>query len=253
MRKKKGAALIVLVIIIVLVVIVVAGLTAFVFEGLRLSIFKEQELKTIYLAQAGIMAAIIDYRDGDSWGKATNVNVAGNQYYHVGKDANFLWIDPSSPQVSGKTLKRIAIKNINSSASITVTSLVVDWTFGGSITEVTLGNTSVWSGTASSGSTLDITDFTISAGTTHSGNNDQKWTFSDNVSGTVACTFIFSDGSERKALLLNSGAGANKEFSITATGQVNGNATWRRTVEATYDTGTSTITSWQETPEHIIP
>lgn len=250
----KGIALVVLILIIVLIVIVMAGLTGFVFESLRLSTFKEQELKTIYLAQAGVMSAIVDYRDGGIWAKATNVNVTGNQYYHIGKDANFLWVDPSSPRVVGSNLKKIPIQNVNSASSITITQLTLNWTFGGNITKVTIGGTQVWNGTASSGSTLDITDLTIAAGVSYFGINDQQWDFSGgSVSGDVICTFIFSDGSQRKAYLLKAGKSANKEFSITATGEVRGNATWRRTIEATYDTGTSKITSWQERWGHIIP
>lgn len=253
MRDKKGIALVLLIMIIVLVVIVVAGLTAFVFESLRLSAFKEQELKTVYLAQAGIMAAIVDQLDGGTWTKATNVNVTGNQYYHLGKDANFLWVDASNPQTSGKKLKRMPIQNINASSAITITGMEVSWTFGGNIEEVKLGDTEVWSGAAASPAILNIVDFTIASGASYTDNDDQQWEFSNDVSGDVACAFTFSDGSQRKAYLLRSGAGANKEFSITATGEARGNATWRRTVEATYDTGTSTITSWQETSEHIIP
>jgi uncharacterized beta-barrel protein YwiB (DUF1934 family) len=254
----KGMALVLLILVIVLVVIVVAGLTGFVFESLRLATFKEQELKTVYLAQAGIMDAIVDYRDGNTWTKKTNVNVAGNQYYHVGKAANFLLVDASNILANGRVVNRWPIRNINGAASpagdLTITSLVVSWTFGGNINKVKLGNTFVYAGpSVSSPANIDITDFTIAAGAYYDKTNDQYLHFDANVSGTVSVVFNFSDGSSYKALLLKNGSSVNKEFSITATGEVRGNATWRRTIEATYDTGTNTITSWQEKSSHIIP
>ncbi|MBI4335523.1 MAG: hypothetical protein HY589_02600, partial [Candidatus Omnitrophica bacterium] len=213
----------------------------------------EQELEAAYLAQAGVMDAVVDYRDGGSWTAKENIQVGENRYYHVGRAANFLWVDASASQISGKKLSRVPIKNINGSSSVTITRMTVSWTFGGRIKKVSLGDESVWEGSASSGDNLDIEYFTMAAGAEHSGSDDQEWEFSKNVSGTVVATFTFSDGSGRTVSLLSDGAPTNKEFSITSTGEARANTTWRRTIEATYDTGTGAITSWQETSAHIIP
>jgi len=255
--KNNGFVLIGLIIIIVLLSIVVLGITTYISEALLLNVSDINQEKAIYSAQAGVMRAIVDYVDGGSWDSAQNVNVIGEFYYHLGQDSNFLAIDASNPETSGgdKHLRKIPIENINASDDIIITDMIVSWTFGGNITKVKLDNTEVWSGTATTPASIDVTDFTLTPGAVYSGNNDQKWEFQNAISGDVVVTFIFGDGSQRKAILLDNDSGADNEFSITATGEVrNGaNVEARRTIEATYDVGTSEITSWEESQIHIIP
>ncbi|MEW6101247.1 MAG: pilus assembly PilX N-terminal domain-containing protein [Candidatus Omnitrophota bacterium] len=255
MRQNKGFALIQAIIIITLLSIVSLGISVYISESLRLNLALINQDKALYMAQAGIMRAIVDYRPDTLWDAAQNINVSGEFYYHLGEDSNFLWVDASSPQASGKNLKRIALKNANAASSITITDIILAWTFGGDITKVTLGNTTVWTGTVSSPASLNINDLSIASGVSYAGANDQVFQFSNNVSDEVVCTFIFSDGSTFKTYLLKSGLGANREFSITATGEIrNGPVVEaRRTLSATYDTGTDRITSWQEPAGHIIP
>ena len=258
---RRGITLVSIIMIMVLLAIIVAGITSYIVEGLRFSVSNTNSTKALYMAQAGVMSAIVDFLDNGLWGSARNNNDAGGEfYYHLGKSADFLFIDPSTPQASGKVLKRIPIKNLNSSSSITITDLVVSWTFGGTIDKVTLANSIVWTGSLSSPASLNITDTTIaSGGAQHGNNNDQIWEFSGNVPTTstteVLVEFIFSDGSSRKAYLLRLGKGGNKEFSITSTGEIRRGASLeaRRTLRATYDLGTNKITSWEESTGHIIP
>ena len=147
------------------------------------------------------------------------------------------------------------MQNINETDSITITDLVVSWTFGGNITEVTLAGSSVWTGTQSSPATLDITDTALDSEDSYADDDDQIWEFSSTISGDIICTFIFNDGSQVKAYLLKNDLSGNSEFSITATGEVRSGSTVlsRRTLTASYDTGTSEITSWQESQDHMIP
>lgn len=257
---KKGITLVSIIMIITLLAIVVGGITSYISEGLRFSVSNMNTTKALYMAQAGLVAAIVDFQDNGLWGSVQNNNDAGGEfYYSIGKNADFFWINPATPQTTGKQLKRIPIKNLNSAGSITITDLLVAWTFGGNITSVTLGNSNVWTGALASPASLNITDLAITSGTQHANNNDQIFEFSSNVPSTsstdMVVTFVFSDGSSRKAYILKSGLGANKEFSITSTGEVRGgvSGTFRRTLLATYDTGTNKITSWQEASSHIIP
>lgn len=252
---KRGIVLIEIVIIIVLLAIIALGIVSYISEGLRFNIANINQQKALYMAQAGIMRSIVDYRDNGLWSSVQNVDMRNESYYHLGRNANFLWVDASNPQISTKKLKRIPIQNINSTSPITITNMVVSWTFGGTIKKVTLGGSSVWSGNTGSPASLNITDFEIASGTSYTGSDQQIWEFSRNVTGDVIVTFIFSDGSSYKTYILKSGTGANKEFSITATGEVrNGaNVVGRRTLVATYDTGTNKITSWEESQNHIIP
>jgi len=253
----KGIVLIVVVIVIALLGIIAVGVTSYITEALQFNIMNINQEKALYMAQAGVMAAIVDYSDDGAWSPAQNVNVTGEFYYHAGQDANFLLVDASNPETSGggRHLRKIPIQNINSTSSITITDMIVSWTSGGNITKVKLDGTTVWDSTAASPASINITDFSIASGVSHTGNNDQKWEFSQAISGDVIVTFIFSDGSQRKVYLLDDDLGVDNDFSITATGEIRSGATIeaRRTLIATYDVGTSEVTSWEESPNHIIP
>ena len=254
---KKGIILVEVIIVITLLAVIVSGITVYIGETLRFDVVTIQQDKALYAAQAGVMRAIVDYQDGGVWDSAQNVNLGDNVYYHVGEDGNFLVVDASNSQISGggRHLRRIPIQNINASTSITITDMVVSWTFGGDISKVKLGGSTVWDDSASSPATLDITDFAISSGAAHAGNNDQKWEFDNAVSGDVVVTFIFSDASSYETLLLDQGSTVNNQFSITATGEVRNGSTVevRKTLVATYDVGEDEITSWEESNDHIIP
>jgi len=254
----KSIVLIEVIIIIVLLAIVALGIATYVTESLRYNVSSINQDKALYLAQAGIMRAIVDYKNNGSWSPMQNVNVAEGLYYHIGGgSSDFLLVEAFDPTVFGKQIYSIAIYNVSGSNSITITDMVVDWSFGGSIKKVKLGGGWVWSGTLSSPASLDIIDFTMLAGQSFTVLSQQVWEFSANIPAnfSINVTFIFSDGSRRKVILAQNQRAGNKEFSIKATGEVrNGNKVEaRRTLVATYDTNTSTITSWEETQDHIIP
>lgn len=257
---KNGIVLVSLIMLVVLLSIIAMAITFYISEGLRFNASNINNLKALYMAQAGAMSAITDYLDNGLWTPVRNNHSAGAEfYYHTGKNANFLWVDASNPQLLVRRLRRIPIKNINAAGPITITNITVSWTFGGNIRRVTLGNTIVWSGTASSPANININDFSIGSGTSYSGAGDQVFQFSINIPNSsttdIVVTFIFSDGSAFKTYLLKGGGGANKEFSVTATGEIRGagDVEAKRTLAATYDTGTDKITSWQESASHIIP
>ena len=73
------------------------------------------------------------------------------------------------------------------------------------------------------------------------------------LNSVISVTFYCSgDGSSRKALLYNNGRSGNREFSVTATGKaMAGTSAFKKTIEATYDVGVNTITSWNETDSHL--
>lgn len=255
----RGIMLIGVIIIIVALSIVALGITTFLSEALRANAKDINQEKALYMAQSGIMQAIADYNKigagSGLWVSVENENVDDEFYFHLGEDTNFLLVDASSPQIDGQEYKRIPIQNINDTDSITVTDMVVSWTFGGNITEVTLAGSSVWTGTEASPASIDITDTAIASEASHSGDDDQIWEFSAAITGNIVCTFIFSDGSQVKTYLLKDDLSGNNEFSITATGEVRSGSTVlaRRTLTVTYDVGTNEITSWQESQNHIIP
>ena len=258
MLGKKGIALIIVIIIILLAAIAIFGIISFVANSLYLNVGTSSMEGAISAAQAGIYAAINDYLASPAqpyWTKAASVNIIGNKYYSAGKDANFLLIDADNPQTASDLLQRIPLKNMNQTQSITVNQMKVEWyNFSASLDRMVLGGTTRWSGTASSGTLITLSSlFRLNARQSFSGVTDNTWRFTAAVpkNAIIIATFYFTDGSARKAYLVNGGRSGNNEFSITATGEVRGSINWKRTIEATYDVGVNRITSWQEVDTHI--
>ncbi len=257
---EKGIALIVVIVIVVITAIIILGIASFISNALALATAKSSMEGALFAAQAGIYAAIYDYLAVPSaryWTKTANVNITGNKYYSVGKDANFLLVNAFNPQISNKVLQAVPLSNINQTQAITVKQMIVEWTgLSGStrLNQVYLGGTRRWNSSVSSGQLLTLSpQFQMNATVVYSGTTQNRWIFSVNLptNATVIVTFIFTDGSSRKTYLLNEGHGGNNEFSITATGAVRGTTNWRRSIEATYDVTVGKITSWQEVGSHI--
>ena len=165
------------------------------------------------------------------------------------------------------------VYNINNGNSITLTHMKVSWTGGGSarLTEIKLNNSSVWTGTGTTGSALDITDTAIANGGSLSGvNNYLQWNNSGPTDPvTVTCQFYFSgdsstsDAKSHEVILWDgaqSGAGLplKRDFTVTATGQVNQtNAAFKvlKTVKATISGAPGAaaleVTDWDEGAKNI--
>lgn len=263
MSADKGLALIVVIIVIVIAAIVILGIASFISSGLSLAIAKASMEGAIFAAQAGIYAAIHDYVSDPSqpyWDKtAAPQNISTNIYYNTGKDANFLLISALSSERSSRVLRRIPLANLNNTQSITVNKMEVEWyNFSANLSQIDLGGATRWSGSVTSGTTITLASpFALNAKQSFFKLNDNALQFSRNIpnNAVIIATFIFDppagDGSSRKAILWTNGPGRNNEFSITATGEVRGRTTWKRTAEATYDAGSGKITSWQEAEGHI--
>lgn len=264
MGHKKGIALIAVIIIILITAIAVLGIVVFISNSLLLNVARASMEKAIFAAQAGAYAAIYDYLanapGAPYWAKARDVNIIGNVYYDVGKDANFLLVDADNPQTvndsgTNNRLQRIALRNTNQTQTIRVNRMKVEWyNFGGNLNRIALGGNARWTGTATSGQLITLSSiFTLNARQSFTGTTGNTWRFTTTIpnNAIILVTFYFTDNSTRKAYLLNNGRSGNNEFSITATGEVRGSVNWRRTIEATYDMGVRRITSWQETDSHI--
>ena len=100
----------------------------------------------------------------------------------------------SSGNIHRKVLRQIDMENSNLTDDITIDQVTVSWGGSNTLTEIEIGGSTRWTGSEStSGTTIDITDFTLTAGTSY--NNTGLFTFSSNVS-SVSLTFIMSDASE---------------------------------------------------------
>ncbi len=207
----------------------------------------------ICLARSGVCAAIVDYRGGSLWNDAAAVNVTGNQYYSVGEPVNFLLIDASAPVFRGNRtiLDGINLTNVNEADDVQLASMTVSWSPAAAerLTEISFGGSAAWTGSAAGGQQLTVNCLFV-----HQQTQTMKLTFStdtDLAGKTISAVFGVGGGSRRTMNLLNAGLTGNREFSIKATGQVREDVVWRRTIEATYDTGAGKITSWREIYSHL--
>ena len=255
--RKRSIVLIEVIIIIVLLAIVVLGIATYISEALNFNVTSINQQKAIYAAQAGVMKAIVDYETNGSITAAVDAQIADNLYYSIGGAGMFFLADCSSPSiVAGRKLKNINMTNLSSTDAVTITHMQVSWTPDGgeNLTEIDLGRaTAEWSGSASSGTNLDMTDYTIGAGVTE---NDVwlDWEVGSDISAmTISAVLTFSDASTLEIVLLEAGQGSSNAIVITSTGKVVSPYTWRRTLKAGYDVGTSGIISWEESQDHIMP
>ncbi|MDD5136290.1 MAG: type II secretion system protein [Candidatus Omnitrophica bacterium] len=259
MAGAKGFALLTTIILILVIAAVILGIVSFIVNSTYLMMAKSSQETALYAAQAGIYWAITDYRTDNSFTKITSDRdlITDIESFKVGTDANLLLVDAERPLgILTNNLNGIGLTNIGI-APVTISRVVVEWDFGGNMTRVTLGGASapVYSWTGSIPSPADVIlnrPYTIAAGGSYA-NNNFTFTGAIPIDSVITATFYCSgDDSGRKAILYNNGRSGNKEFSITATGKVvAGKFTWRKTIEATYDVGTSTITSWSETENHL--
>lgn len=260
-RRTKGIAIIIVIVIMTVASIAVIGITALVTGTLSSRTMRASLSSAVYASQAGVYAAINDYNSDQSqpyWDRtASGVRIAGNSYYNYGRDANFLLISAASSERNARTLRNVPLNNINGARSITVDRVSVDWTgfaANNRLNQVWLGGTRRWSGTATSGTPVNLSpSFTMSPGQFAAMRDDNRFILRNNIpaASTIAVTFFFTDGSSRKALLWTNGAGRSNSFSITSTGECRSNFTWKKTVEAVYDVGSRQIISWQESQGHL--
>jgi Tfp pilus assembly protein PilX len=262
---KKGITLIEVIMIIVLLGIITGGITSYIGEGLRLNASNLNNTKALYMAQAGLMSGLADYIADGLISPQSNVLVTGEFRYSVGGSSSLIAIDGTNVKANGRVVNTWPLTNISSATAVTVNSIVVEWDFVANLNSMKIGNSYIFkNGSLTSPATIDSSNdynnampLTIPANTTYGGTNTQYIQFSVNVPAylTVSVTFNLSDGSSLKKYLVIGGNATNNEFSLRATGIIQGGAagTARRSLVATYDIGTGKITSWQESSRHIIP
>lgn len=254
MRRRRGEAGFGLMLLIALIAVssllISATSLAFVANARALQL-RVDRVKAYYLAQAGVMQAIQDWRDSSNsllnrrW-TPLNATVTGNQIFKAGQSmSDFALHSPNAGQwILPTRLRRWRVTNIRtggSGSAITVTRARITWTPSGAARLVTmrLNNNAVVpavfggyaSGTeiALSGSTASRT---LNAGGNWSGNNTYlQWNVAPPNPVAVTIQWTFSDDSATKhskshVITLWNGAKAGaapsvQTFSVTSTGQVN--------------------------------
>jgi len=144
------------------------------------------------LAQVASYIADVSFGAGSGGGGVGSEDEAGS-------------LSVTGGSISAKRLRNINLENTSATDDITISEITVSWTNSNpskpaSLTSIDFeGGVDEWSGSeSSSGTTIDITDFTLTAATTY--NNSGVFTFSQNIS-SVTLTFIMSDGSSTAAIV----------------------------------------------------
>jgi hypothetical protein len=98
---------------------------------------------------------------------------------------------------TGKVLSGTLLQNTSSAVSIVLDQMQVSWTGatgGEKMTQISIGGTTVWTGSVTSGNTVNITDFTLAPTLSYAG----VFTFGRDLRGrTFTMRFIFTDASEK--------------------------------------------------------
>lgn len=110
-------------------------------------------------------------------------------------EASFLDIDTSGASIGGggnKQLQNINLTNTHPSSTIELDKITPTWNNSELIDEIKIGGSVVWTGSATSGTALDITNVEINKNTTKAVNYLQ---FTGNMTGaTFAIIFTMADG-----------------------------------------------------------
>lgn len=265
MRSRSGIGLTILVILIAVTGLVLVGSVRAFENASRQTQLRVDQVKAYYLAKAGVMRAVWDWYASDT---ATDTNrrythnsvlgsngttVVGNGVFKYGYDgnegspainqSNFAyyvmngsgdganWFTPSG---SNRGLRQWRLYNIHTTGAITLTQMKISWSPTGTalLNDIVLNGVSVWpGGTASSGTTVDITDTTLANNGSWGGATTYiQWNSSPPDPVAVTAQFIYSgdsatlDARSHEVVLWNgSQAGsppAQRSFTVTSTGEV---------------------------------
>ncbi|MBD3330436.1 hypothetical protein GF354_02795 [Candidatus Peregrinibacteria bacterium] len=117
---------------------------------------------------------------------------AGIDDLTINSDSAYLDLD-------NKVIAGISIENTHSSADLTIDLITVSWTGGtngSKIEEIVIDTQTVWSGTKSSGTTLDISDITLTSGS--GAHQINQLIFKKDMSGAnLSLTFTLSTGESK--------------------------------------------------------
>ncbi len=250
--RRKGIALVAAVMLIVFATIAVLGVVTFIAERLREQPVEETFLKTVYLSQAGAHYAIYNFRFHDlstnGYFTLGQTNIDANNYFVLSATAaNLLMVNTSTSTLTNVNTRvgGWTMQNATNSNTITIATMTVSWSGvgGRTLSSIFLNNASVWNtGGGTSGSTFNITNFTLNTTPTLYSNNTLR--FSGSMAGaTVNVTFNMTDGSSRALTIYP--ASTNNNFTVTSKGQTTG-STLSRSIQATYNAANATITGYQE-------
>lgn len=276
MARRKGIMLIVLVMLVVVVALLTLTTATFTAQSLKHSVIRAWKHQALMAAQGGVMRAAYEALQNSSYA-TTEAALAGTQNYKYSfsggggggsSGSDFVYINASATSLSNANRRINNWTIINSSPSISyqITHMQMSWTGPGTRTlqSIYLGNlsTAKWTGSASTGTTIDIVpDFNLPAAATVT-NNQLRFNNSMN-SFTVNMTLYLNDGSTVSgqvwpAVAPTPPAPGGAPGILKATGRIEeggGAVRMRQTILASVEVsgGAFKIIRYDETVEHLIP
>jgi len=255
----KGIALIAIIVLIIFVGFAVAGVTTFIAQRLIQFDIQQRDMRCRYNAQAGIHYALYNFRfhaiSANGYFSKGQTNIDPNNYFVIGATAADLLMVNTRNTVLQSSSRNVAvwpIQNATNSNTITIATMTVSWSGVSSnrrLQQIWLGNgpTQVWpagggSGSATSGTNLNINDFTLDATPTLYSANFLRFN-NTMTGGTVTVQFFMTDGTSKTLTLYP--FFANNNFTVKASGKTTGRSSYR-TLAATYNALTAKVIDYDE-------
>ena len=198
MNRRNGFTLFVLIILMVVVATIIYSSVFFAFQTLNLNTIRLYKHQAIMAQQAGIMNAAYEILQNNSYANTTEA-ILNNQWYSykfqktpTAGESNSTINASASYQMSLGTISGWTITNSSTEVAI-ITRLQISWIpTTNNLIEIRLGGTSVWTGSAVSGSEIDIPDVIIPPSSTLTNNIID---FSGNMTNSnIYITFFFRNG-----------------------------------------------------------
>jgi len=257
LKNKNGMVLAAAVMLIIVAAVVVLGVTTFVVERLRQLEANQQETEAVYLAQAGIEAAVYNYRfrrqTGNGYFTLGQNFLEANRYYVLGgSDADLVMVDTSAAILSSnnRTLSGLVMQNATNTRALTLDRMTVTWNNSRRLSRIRINNGTVWSGNAASGVNALIRPQAVMDAVPTQDNIDELRFSGSMVGATVDVRFIMTDGSFKDVRVYP--ASNNFNFTVSATGQRTGSTIYR-TARAVYNALTSKIIQHEDINSRIAP
>lgn len=151
---------------------------------------------------------------------------------------------------SDRELTQVYIHNLTNSQTITIDRMIVDWDNNRRLRGITIGSQpEILTGNASHPADIDIPDFTLD---TVPSSYHVRLRFSGSmINATIDIQFVMTDN-ETRSVRAYPQNDDSLYFTLRSTGKTVGSNIFR-TIQATYDAPTSTITDYHEINEEITP
>ena len=154
--------------------------------------------------------------------------------------------------IAGDKLTYVYLQNATNSSAITIDQMIVSWDDTNiSLSEIVINVTLLWSGTAGSSATADLSpDFTLAADQTLYEMDYMQ--FTDSMADATYCdvTFVMGDASTKTVRIIPQSNNFN--FTVKSTGKTSASSIYS-TVAAEYNTLTSGVADYYETTTEITP